>query len=622
MSQRSPCASAGPVRLLAVACLFAGAAAAVADSPRLDPGVLKKVKQATVHLRVTLPDGGTAEGSGFLADEPGLVLTNAHVLGMLDTDSRRPTRVDVTLNSGETDSRTLPGKVLGVDRGSDLGLLRIDAKDLPAPLPLGSAKDLVETEEVYVFGFPFGQQLGKNITVSRTSVSSLRKAANGRIHQVQVNGGMHPGNSGGPVIDAEGKVIGVAVSAIRATQINFAVPADYVRVFLMGRLSALITEAPSRTGKDIKVPVVAELIDPLGRVRQVSVECWTAEDGPARSASDTEPAPLPGDSAKVTAELTYDKKGVARGEIVLPPLPGPKHTYWLRPVVMDGAGTKHWLGVGPRRLPSPVDRTAATLEYKPPLGSAHRVQLVSQGAYKLRDADGDDFAVALHLAALLDENTESELTPGGNSKARLTFNRFSMQLLLNNKPVQGDAELRQIARDARFLATEVEVDADGSLRRRQTDLGQVPRASREALADIGQQVLQSLEALTVPLPNEEVQPQHTWASRRAFAIGSVGMVIPAVADIQYTYLGTREQDGKRVGVVGLRGTLRGQRGEGKNVAGSMTGTAEVSLENGQVLTATTTIKVDMDLQLFRKPAKATGTLSVQLSRKPAPPTDR
>ena len=80
-------------------------------------------------------------------------------------------------------------------------------------------------------------------------MSSLRKSANGRIHQVQVNGGMHPGNSGGPVIDGDGKVIGVAVSAIRATQINFAVPADYVRVFLMGRLSALITEAPSRTVK-------------------------------------------------------------------------------------------------------------------------------------------------------------------------------------------------------------------------------------------------------------------------------------------------------------------------------------------------------------------------------------
>jgi hypothetical protein len=541
---------------------------------------------------------------------------------MLDPDSRRPLQVDVTLNSGETDSRTLPGKVLGVDRGTDLGLLRIDAKDLPEALPLGSAKDLIETQEVFVFGFPFGQQLGKNITVSRTSVSSLRKSAQGHLLQVQVNGGMHPGNSGGPVVDGDGKVIGVAVSAIRATQINFAVPADRVRTLLMGRLSALSTEPAVRSGKDLKVPLVAELIDPLGRVRQVSVDCWVAEEGPVRPASDTEPAPLAGDSAKVTAELTYDKKGVARGEVTLPPLPSPKHAYWLRPVVVDGAGVKHWLGCSARRLPAPVDRAAATLEYKPPLGTAKRVLLGSQGAYRLRDADGDEFAVALNFTALLDENTETELTPGGNSKARLTFNRFSMGLRLNDKPVQGDDELRQIARDVRFLATEVEVDADGSFHRRQTDLGQAPRATRYALADIGQQVLQSLEALTVPLPNEEVQPQHSWTSQRPFAIGSVGMVIPAVADIKYTFLGTREQEGKRVGVVGLRGTLRGQRGDGKNVGGSMTGSADVSLENGQVLTATTNIKVDMDLQLFRKPAKATGTLNVRLTRTPAPPMDK
>ena len=52
-----------------------------------------------------LPDGNAVEGTGFLTDEPGLVLTNAHVLGMLDPDSRRPLQVDVTLNSGETDSR-------------------------------------------------------------------------------------------------------------------------------------------------------------------------------------------------------------------------------------------------------------------------------------------------------------------------------------------------------------------------------------------------------------------------------------------------------------------------------------------------------------------------------------
>jgi hypothetical protein len=607
---------------VALTFLLGGVAPAFGDARPLAPVVLKKVKQATVHLLVTLPDGGTVEGTGFLTGEPGLVLTNAHVLGMLAPESRRPRRVDVTLNSGEPDGRTLPGTVLGVDRGTDLGLLRIDARDLPEPLPLGSAKDLIETQEVYVFGFPFGRQLGRNITVSRSSVSSLRKSPLGQIQQVQVNGGMNPGNSGGPVVDDEGRVVGVAVAAIRSTQINFAVPADNVRTFLAGRFSALAVEPSYRSGKDVKVPIVGELIDPLGRVKKVLLECWTAPEGPPRQASDTEPAPKPGDSPKVVVDLAYDGKGVARGELTLPPLRGPKDAYWLRPVVVNGAGARRWLGVGPRHFPSPIDPEAATLEHKPPLGEQSKVTLTSQGAYRLRDADGDEFAVALHLQALLNEETEQNLTPGGNSRARLTYDRFNMALRLNDKPVQADNELRQIARDVRFLAADVEVDADGSFRQRRTDLGQAPPATRGPLGDISRQVLESLEALTVPLPNDKVEAKQTWTSQRPFAIGSVGIVIPAVADITYTYLGTREQGGKRVGVVGLRGTLKGQRGEGKNVAGSMTGSADVSLENGQVLAATTTIKVDMDLQLFRKPAKATGTLNVQLKRTAAPRSDK
>ena len=126
---------------LGVACLTAGLPAR-ADEGQLDTAVLKKVKAATVHLEVTLPDGSTVEGSGFFTDEPGVVLTNAHVLGMLDADSRPPVKVAVTLNSGEADSRTLAAKLLGVDRGSDLALLRVEGKDLPAALKVVSAKDL------------------------------------------------------------------------------------------------------------------------------------------------------------------------------------------------------------------------------------------------------------------------------------------------------------------------------------------------------------------------------------------------------------------------------------------------------------------------------------------------
>jgi hypothetical protein len=64
---------------------------------------------------------------------------------------------------------------------------------------LGSAKNLTETQDVFNLRLSLRQGTGQNITVSRTSVSSLHKDKGGAVTKVQVNGGMHPGNSGGPV---------------------------------------------------------------------------------------------------------------------------------------------------------------------------------------------------------------------------------------------------------------------------------------------------------------------------------------------------------------------------------------------------------------------------------------
>ena len=124
MSSRST-ATIRSVLLLGLAWLTAGSPVRAADTT-LDAAVLKKVKAATVHLEVALPSGDTVEGSGFFTDEPGVVLTNAHVLGMLAADSRPPVKVTVTVNSGEPTSRSLPAKLLGVDRGSDLAVLSVE----------------------------------------------------------------------------------------------------------------------------------------------------------------------------------------------------------------------------------------------------------------------------------------------------------------------------------------------------------------------------------------------------------------------------------------------------------------------------------------------------------------
>src|SRR5690242_7398694 len=120
-----------------------------------------------------MPNGQVAEGSGFFVFEPGLIVTNAHVLGMLQKKSQPPNNVQVVVNSGEANEVTFNGQVLGVDRDSDLAVVRVEGRNLPAPLIIEQARQLVQTQKVYICGFPFGAQLGKNITVSESSVSSL-----------------------------------------------------------------------------------------------------------------------------------------------------------------------------------------------------------------------------------------------------------------------------------------------------------------------------------------------------------------------------------------------------------------------------------------------------------------
>jgi predicted Zn finger-like uncharacterized protein len=213
-----------------------------ADEPAIPAGpvpkemaaaVVQKVKRSTAYLRVTLPGGDVAQGSGFFALERDLVITNAHVVGMLRSSSP-PRRVEVVIHSGEAGEAKLAGTLLGIDRANDLAVLRVqgDSSRLPPPLAVGNAEELVETQNVYIFGFPFGAQLGKNITVSTSSISSLRRGDGGALKQVQVNGGMNPGNSGGPVTDARGVVVGVSVAGISGTQINFAIPANFIRPFV------------------------------------------------------------------------------------------------------------------------------------------------------------------------------------------------------------------------------------------------------------------------------------------------------------------------------------------------------------------------------------------------------
>ena len=286
-------------------------------------------------------------------------------MGMLSPDGRPPQKIEVTINSGEPNEKKVLGNLAQIDPVFDLAVVIVPGKEVPDPLPLALAKDLVETQPLFVFGFPFGKQLGKNITVAKTSVTSLRKNPNGSIRDVQVNGGMHPGNSGGPVVDAKGQVVGVSVAAVRDTQINFAVPSESVQNFLNARLYGSTLLSPFREGKDLRLGVVYTMVDPLNLITKVTVDVWSGKDGPPRKGNiktGVEPQ-QPDDGPHQSTELVY-KDRIARGDVLLPTVPK-GHIVWMQVIYERRNGKKTWQNatVYNNRF-APVERKPVTVVYK------------------------------------------------------------------------------------------------------------------------------------------------------------------------------------------------------------------------------------------------------------------
>jgi len=136
-----------------------------------------------------------ALGSGFIVNSNGLILTNAHVVNGAK-------HVTVTLS----DHRQYPAKVLGADKSSDIAVLKIDASHLPT-VRIGNSDQLAVGDYVMAIGAPFG------LTESATSgiVSALSRSLpdDGYVNFIQTDAPVNPGNSGGPLFNATGAVVGI-----------------------------------------------------------------------------------------------------------------------------------------------------------------------------------------------------------------------------------------------------------------------------------------------------------------------------------------------------------------------------------------------------------------------------
>ncbi|HSV17777.1 MAG TPA: trypsin-like peptidase domain-containing protein [Casimicrobiaceae bacterium] len=202
------------------------APSAVPDSALLDAyshavtAAVAQVAPAVAHVRVTRAKGRRSEqhgsGSGFLIAPDGYLVTNSHVAGAASA-------LEVTLPDGRTAAAT----IVGDDPDSDLAVLKVGASDL-AWCRFGDSARVRVGQIAIAIGSPYGFQH----TVTAGIVSALgrsMRAQSGRLldNVLQTDAALNPGNSGGPLIDSGGAVIGVNTAVIRAAQgLCFAIAAS------------------------------------------------------------------------------------------------------------------------------------------------------------------------------------------------------------------------------------------------------------------------------------------------------------------------------------------------------------------------------------------------------------
>jgi S1-C subfamily serine protease len=299
----------------------------------MTPDTVTAVKRATVFLSVQGPTW-KASGSGFvIAADKGSVLiaTNHHVLTS-PADDRRPrpgpaevmrrlkgAKVTAVFDAGTRTERSTKAEVIAADPDNDLAIIKVAGlTTLPAPIEYAKPPKLSETMPVFTFGFPFGQSLATGrgapaVTVGKASISSLRLDEKGDLAVVQIDGSLNPGNSGGPIVDAKGRLVGVAVARVKNGQgIGFAIPAQELGRIMKGRLGGLRLATTRAGGGKPTLRIEVAVIDPGAAIRSVSLHYVMVPKG--KSPDLKKPLEKQAGTKKLVLKLA---DGLATGELPL-----------------------------------------------------------------------------------------------------------------------------------------------------------------------------------------------------------------------------------------------------------------------------------------------------------------
>ena len=281
------------------------------------------------------PEVTRGQGSGFIVSPDGLILTNAHVVRGAD---------EVTVKL--TDRREFRAKVLGSDDKTDIAVLKIAASGLPT-VPLGSSQALKAGEWVLAIGSPFGFE--NTVTAGVVSAKGRSLPDDSAVPFIQTDVAVNPGNSGGPLLNARGEVVGINAQIYSRSGgyqgVSFAIPielATHVKDQIVAhgkvehaRLGVTVQEVNQAFADSFKLPrpegaLVSSVEDggPAARAGLKSGDVITAVNGQRVVASGDLPAAIalarPGDSVRLEVwrggqpeKLTAQLGGAqAKGQVV------------------------------------------------------------------------------------------------------------------------------------------------------------------------------------------------------------------------------------------------------------------------------------------------------------------
>jgi len=190
--------------------------------------------EGVVTIYAFFANGGRSQGSGFVVSAAGHVLTNSHVVTNAGGGAavQKASRIYVVFSDGER----IPGSIVGWDLFDDVGLVKVDPRaHAVSPLPLGDSSRVVVGEPVAAIGSPFGQESSLAVGVvsaTERSIESLTSVYDVS-DAIQIDAPINQGNSGGPLLDARGRVIGInaqiSSDSGNAEGVGFAIPINSAR---------------------------------------------------------------------------------------------------------------------------------------------------------------------------------------------------------------------------------------------------------------------------------------------------------------------------------------------------------------------------------------------------------